>query len=97
MIKKSKRHLRKSITKLCNQLPTLYPELNFENHCYRRIAYDTAVGDKWTNKYPDSFVLFGSKEDLALVEWKLKQYTESKEKLLEDNRLSLKYRGKRIY
>jgi hypothetical protein len=96
MIKRSKRHLRKSIAKLSDQLPIMYPTLDFENHCYRRMAYDTAVGMNWTDKYPDSFVMNASREDLALVEWKLKRYMESKQKLLEDNSMSLKYRGKRV-
>jgi hypothetical protein len=35
------------IAQLANELESIYPDLNFRNHCYLRIGYDNAVDAKW--------------------------------------------------
>ena len=96
MFKRSPKYYRNQITKLTNALPIMYPELNFENHCYRRIAYDNVLEEKWSDKYPGSFVVFASRDELIQAKDKLLLYLESKEALLKDNDFSLECRKRRV-
>ena len=92
MSKRARTFWIRELTSLSNKLPIMYPELNLQNHCYRRIAYDMACGERWSDKYTDAFVNSATAQELELAVFKMKQYMINKNKLIEDNKLSLKYR-----
>ena len=47
--------LEKEYIELGNELPTIHTDLDFENHCYWRMAADNVVGDKWKRKVMPPF------------------------------------------
>jgi hypothetical protein len=79
---------------LANHLQKVYPKLNFRNHCYLRIAYDTVVGSKWDTVIERPFVAKASRIQVDRVDELLRLYIEDKDLLLEHNLKSLEYRGK---
>lgn len=76
-------------------LPKKYRRLNFENHCYRRIAYDNVLECKWKDKY-STFSKEASLEELENVLIHLHKYFANKNVLLRHNVQSIKYRSEKI-
>lgn len=80
------------------QLPEIlvlkYPNLNFETHCYLRIALDNAIGTRWDSRIAKPAYRNLSSKQRALVIEYLYQYTRDKAMLQAHNLISLAYRGK---
>lgn len=79
-----------------NQLVKTYPELNFENHCYLRIALDNVIGMKWDTRIPKPAYRNLSTSQRSMVIAYLAQYLDDKDMLLVHNAISLAYRGKLV-
>lgn len=79
---------------LANNLETQYPNLNFKNHCYLRIAYDNTVNAKWDTVVARPFKANASLEQVYRVVWLLMLYKTDKELLLQHNKNSLTFRKK---
>lgn len=79
---------------LPDTLAQKYPELNFENHCYLRIALDNVVGTKWDTRIARPAYKNLTTEQRALVISHLSTYLDDKSTLLSHNMISLAYRGK---
>ena len=79
---------------LANELEKQYPDLNFRNHCYLRIAYDNAVDAKWDTVISRPFTAKASLTQVNTANWFLSLYKTDKYLLLEHNKISLKYRKK---
>ena len=77
---------------LPEQLTGNYPELNFENHCYLRIALDLVFQTKWDAKIPKPAHKHLNAEQLETVQKLLTCYLTDKALLLQHNTLSLHYR-----
>lgn len=71
-----------------------YPNLNFENHCYLRIALDHVIGDKWDTKVHRPAYQHLTPEQLINVVTVLRTYLENKPVLLQHHSESLAYRKK---
>jgi hypothetical protein len=82
------------IAQLANELEGIYPDLNFKNHCYLRIAYDNAVDGKWDTLVNKPFTANSSLEQRYTAASFLKMYKTDKYLLLEHNKISLTYRKK---
>lgn len=80
---------------LGNQLPQVHKDLNFDNHCYWRIALDNTLFAKWKDVVPAPAYKNISEEQIDHVIHLLKSYKTDKQLLLEHNRISLIYRGKK--
>ena len=80
---------------LPEELAAKYPDLNFDNHCYLRIALDNTLGAKWDSQItrPAYKNLDGSQ--LNEVRELLRKYKEDRELLLRHNAKSLGFRKKR--
>ena len=86
------------IKKLSNQLDNHYNlELNLRNHCYLRIAYDITVKNKWDSIVKRPFTKYASEHQLQTVLNLMKLYVIDKEKLLQDNKISLEFREKEAH
>jgi hypothetical protein len=85
---------RKSYLDLGNALPRQYTHLNFDNHCYWRIALDNTLFAKWKDVVPAPAYRNITEEQLDFVIHLLKKYQEDEQLLHEHNRISLAYRGK---
>ena len=85
------------ISQLANDLEKQYPDLNFRNHCYLRIAYDNAVDCKWDAVVDKPFTANASLEQRYTAAWFLKLYKTDKYLLLEHNKISLTYRKKMLF
>lgn len=79
---------------LGNELPKKYSHLNFDNHCYWRIALDNTLQAKWKDKIPAPAYRNLTEEQFDFVLHLLKSYQIDEQLLLEHNRISLGYRGK---
>lgn len=79
---------------LGNELPRIYPHLNFDNHCYWRIALDNTLQGKWKDKIPSPAYKHLTEEQLDYVIYLLKSYKNDEQLLQEHNQNSLRYRGK---
>lgn len=79
---------------LPERLAEQYNDLNFDNHCYLRIALDNTIGAKWDTKVRRPAYKHLSKEQLYSVLDLLQQYQTDKALLLRHNRTSLDYRNK---
>ncbi|ALM21073.1 acetyltransferase [Nonlabens sp. MIC269] len=79
---------------LGEQLPKQYPELNFDNHCYWRIALDNVLQGKWRDKIPAPAYKHLTDDQLDYVIHLLKSYSKDQRLLLQHNENSLRYRGK---
>ncbi|MEL7270743.1 MAG: acetyltransferase [Bacteroidota bacterium] len=77
---------------LPEQLTGNYPELNFKNHCYLRIALDQVFQAKWDTKIPKPAHKHLNGEQLEAVRNLLTRYLTNKALLLQHNMLSLHYR-----
>jgi hypothetical protein len=75
-------------------LPLHYPNLNFDNHCYWRIALDNTLQAKWKDKIPAPAYKNITEEQLDFVIHLLKSYQNDEQLLLDHNKISLGYRGK---
>jgi len=82
---------KEKINNLVNELPKIYPELNFENHCYRRIAYDNVLGCKWNTKY-SNFIKEATNSELKEVYFLLGIVKHDRNILLDYNKTSLTLR-----
>ena len=78
---------------LPEKLTKIYPDLNFDNHCYLRIALDNTFKTKWDTvlKRPAYKNLNSLKRSEVLT--LLKSYQTKKELLLAHNENSLRYRA----
>jgi hypothetical protein len=77
---------------LGNELPKLYPEKNFDNHCYWRIALDNTIGDKWKKQVNSPAYKNLSDAQLEEVVSLLEKYKDDETALMQDNQRSLKWR-----
>lgn len=87
-------------TSFYKELPELlektYPDLNFKNHCYLRIALDNAIGTKWDLRIAKpAYKNLNSTQRQLVIEY-LTQYVEDKSMLQSHNLISLAYRGKLV-
>ena len=80
---------------LGNQLPRIHKHLNFDNHCYWRIALDNALSAKWREVVSAPAYKNLNDEQLNHVIHLLKSYKEDEQLLLKHNTISLAYRGKK--
>ena len=80
---------------LPEKLTEIYPDLNFENHCYLRIALDNAVRAKWDTVLKRPAYKNLNQLQLQEVLSLLHKYQTDKSLLLHHNTLSLKWRQKR--
>lgn len=87
-----RKELKRKINLLVNFLPQYYSDLELENHCYRRIAYDMTVKNKWQKKVKAPFVENAEIFELKLVVANLESFVRSKHYMQHFNRESLKYR-----
>ena len=91
----SKNKLIEQVKKLSNELDVQYnTELNFRNHCYLRIAYDTTVNDKWDAIIKRPFTKYATEIDLLKAITFLETYKKDKNVLIKDNDKSLIFRKK---
>ena len=91
----SKNELIEQVKKLSNELDVQYnAELNFRNHCYLRIAYDTTVNDKWDAIIKRPFTKYATEVDLLKAITFLETYKKDKNVLIKDNNKSLSFRKK---
>lgn len=82
--------------KIPEALVEKYSELNFENHCYLRIALDNAIGTKWDTRIAKPAYKNLNTQQRALVIAHLSSYLEDKATLLSHHLISMVYRGKLI-
>ncbi|TVZ51432.1 acetyltransferase [Dokdonia sp. Hel_I_53] len=73
-----------------------YPELNFENHCYLRIALDNVVGTKWDKRIAKPAYKHLNTRQRALVIEYLSNYLDDKALLQSHHMISMAYRGKLV-
>jgi len=88
-------YIEKKYLKLGNELPAMYPDLDFENHCYWRISLDNVVGNKWDRVIDKPAYKNLSLDQLQRVVDLMKSYKTDIEVLKENNKRSLEYRGKK--
>lgn len=88
----SKSTYRNTYLGLPESLAEQYTELNFDNHCYLRIALDNALGAKWDTKIARpayrNLTIAKRHEVLSL----LRRYETDRPLLLQHNEISLSYR-----
>ncbi|MEL6483965.1 MAG: acetyltransferase [Bacteroidota bacterium] len=77
---------------LPEQLARNYLELNFENHCYLRIALDQVFQAKWDTKIHKPAHKHLKAKQLEAARNLLTRYLTDKALLLQHNMLSLQYR-----
>ena len=80
---------------LGNELPRKHQHLNFDNHCYWRIALDNTLKAKWKDKIPSPAYRNLTEEQLDFVLHLLKSYKNDEQLLMEHNKISLSFRGKK--
>jgi len=86
--------LERAYEDLGNQLSKVYPDKNFQNHCYWRISLDNIVGAKWNKKISSPAYKNLTDEQLIKVVRLLHSYIKDEEQLEKDNYQSLIYRRK---
>ena len=79
---------------LGKQLVQKYPHLQFDDHCYWRIALDNTLNNKWKNVIPPPAYRNLSEEQLDYTLHLLRSYLKDEQLLLEHNKNSLAYRVK---
>lgn len=79
---------------LPEKLAAHYPELNFSNHCYLRIALDNTVEAKWDTIISRPAYKNLKEEQLNNIRALLQRYFDDKALLLEHNQNSLRWRKK---
>tara|TARA_B100000768_G_scaffold140723_1_gene132231 strand:- start:259 stop:522 length:264 start_codon:yes stop_codon:yes gene_type:complete len=80
--------------KLANELESQYPNLNFRNHCYLRIAYDNVLHAKWDTVVSRPFVAKASPDQIDQANKLLTLYKTDKDLLMQHNKRSLTFRIK---
>ena len=80
---------------LPEELAAKYPDLNFDNHCYLRIALDNTLGTKWDSQISRPAYKNLDESQLNEVRELLRKYKEDRELLLRHNAKSLGFRKKR--
>ena len=75
------------------RLVTHYPELDFEHHCYLRIALDNTLGGKWDTKVRKPAYQNLSKAELKTVLGYFRVYFEDRDQLIRHHQRSLNYRN----
>lgn len=73
-----------------------YPDLNFQNHCYLRIALDNVIGTMWDTQIAKPAYKHLTTDQRKLVISYLSSYVKDKNLLLSHNMISLAYRGKLV-
>ena len=86
---------RQQYLDLGNQLAHKHLHLNFDNHCYWRIALDNTLFAPWKNVVPAPAYRNITEDQLDYVIHLLKSYLDDEQLLMEHNRISLAYRGKK--
>ncbi|WOI22354.1 acetyltransferase [Nonlabens ulvanivorans] len=86
---------RQEYLDLGNALPNQYYHLKFDNHCYWRIALDNTLFAKWSDVIPAPAYRNISEDQLDYAIHLLKSYQKDEQLLIEHNRISLIYRGKK--
>ena len=84
----------KAYQNLPEKLAEQYSDLNFENHCYLRIALDNTFEGKWDTFLKRPAYKNLSDSEKSIVRQLLKSYESNKSLLLEHNKNSLKWRKK---
>lgn len=79
---------------IANELENVYPELNFRNHCYLRIAYDNVIQTRWDKVIAKPFVIRANSSQVEEANQLLNLYKSNKELLLQHHKISLTYRNK---
>lgn len=79
---------------LPEKLAEQYSELNFDNHCYLRIALDNTLGARWDTKITKPAYRNLTVAGLDEVSSLLQRYIADKPLLLKHNKISLAYRKK---
>ncbi|MEL6557058.1 MAG: acetyltransferase [Bacteroidota bacterium] len=79
-----------------NKLESLYPGLNFKNHCYWRIALDNFFAVKWDLAIGRPAYKNLNSSDLKEVVGLLNSYQDNRSLLLAHNRNSLNLRHKKV-
>jgi len=79
---------------LGSELEELFPDLDFKNHCYWRIALDNTLCSKWSDVIDRPAYKHLPMDQLKQVVWLLMQYSTDRELLLVHNTKSLQYRNK---
>ena len=77
---------------LPEKLASHYINLNFDNHCYLRIALDNTLGVKWDTKISRPAYRNLTMEQLNSVIHLLRRYFYDEALLLQHNTRSLEYR-----
>ncbi|MEM7549558.1 MAG: acetyltransferase [Bacteroidota bacterium] len=95
MITSLHKELKGQYIELAKQLEEHYPNLDFRNHCYWRIALDNIIRQKWDLVIGKPAIHHLTEKQLTEVNGLLLNYLSDKSLLLEHNRNSLKFRGKR--
>ncbi len=91
----SETKIKSLIIQLSNLLDKNYElNFNFRNHCYLRIAYDNAVGNKWDIEVVKPFTKNANIEQLRTALNFLESYLSNTELLLSHNKISLGFRTK---
>jgi len=78
---------------ITTELPYIYPQLQLQNHCYRRIAYDNAVTWRWDKVITSPFIDHVDNDILEKVIHNLLLYSKDKSILINHNDISLTYRN----
>jgi hypothetical protein len=79
---------------LGNELAQMYKHLDFQNHCYWRIALDNTLSAKWKDVISAPAYKHLTEEQFSHVIGLLKEYKVDNELLLKHNMRSLEMRGK---
>lgn len=88
----NRERLEQQYFELGNELPQIYPQLNFKNHCYWRISLDHVVGNKW-NQWIEKPAYKNLTDDQLLATIDLmKRYSRDVNLLRQHNKESLEYR-----
>ena len=91
----SKNSVVATIKMLSNELELQYgAELNLRNHCFLRISYDITIQNKWDLIIKSPFTKYANEIQLQNALDLLLLYKNDKNRLLEDNVVSLDFRKK---
>lgn len=77
---------------LAKKLEKTYPETEFKDHCFWRIALDNTLKNQWNEVIERPAYEHLSLIQLQKVIHKLESYLKDKGLLLDDNQRSLNYR-----
>lgn len=77
------------------KLESIYPHLNFRNHCYWRIALDNTLSAKWDTVIQKPAYLHLTENQLRRVIQLLEDYEKDQELLIRHNSNSLRFRQRK--